>query len=183
MNPGSFSVRLRVADGPRQPAWPTGDDDALGQAVLARLLDRIARGPVRPALLLFWADRVQVLDLVPLLRKGGDTHRLIAALAGQEGIEAVAVAGPMVRRHRSQVVERTAGVFVEWTDGRWWGTFRPLTDEGRLMPTDSHDVLRAVDGLPRPGGLGAWFSRARFQGLRAEVRPTEAPPVASEVVN
>lgn len=180
MNASPFAVRLRVAVEPRAPSWPDGDD-ALGQALADRLYARLARGPVRPSLVLIREDTVQIVDLGPLIQRGGDTHRMIAALAGQEGIQAVAVVGPMVRRHRGRPVARFAGVFVEWPDGRWWGCWRVLGDDGRPMPSDGDDVQRAVDGLSRPGGLGAWFSRARFQGLRAEIRPVDPPP--AEVVN
>lgn len=184
MNEAPSRIHVRVAVEPRLPAWPVGDDEALGRAALDRLVARMARGPIRPSALLFRATTVHVVDLVPILQLGPDPHRRIAGLAGGDGLDALALVGPMVRRVRGQPVERFAGVFLEWPDGRWWAAFRPTDEHGRLVPTDSDDVLRAVDGNPRPGGLGGWFSRARFQGLRAELSgPEPSRPPSSEVVN
>ncbi|MFZ5481471.1 MAG: hypothetical protein ACOZNI_32215 [Myxococcota bacterium] len=183
MDGPSFTMRVRVAVAPRGDEFPR-EDEALGRAMFARLVKRLERGPVAPAVIVLREDRAQIVDLRPMLARGRDAHRLVAALAGGEGVEAIAVVGIVNRRRRgAPAVERYGGVFVEWSDGRWWAAFRPLDDAMRLVPTDMDDVSRAVDGQARPGGLGGWFSRARFQGLRAEIRVDAPPPPPAEVVN
>jgi hypothetical protein len=175
-------MRVRVALGSRGPDFPR-EDEALGRALLARLVSRLERGPVAPAVVILREERVQVVDLRPMLQPGRDVHRLISALAGGQGVEALAVVGILTRKRKGGPAARYGGVFVEWGDGRWWAGFRPLDEHARLMPTDMDDVQRAVDGLPRPGGLGGWFSRARFQDLHAEVRADAPAPPPAEVVN
>lgn len=177
-----FRIRVRVALEPRLPAWPR-DDEALGRALTDRLAARMLRGPIRPAAVILRADTVHILDLVPLLQSGRDARRLIAGLAGGAGVEALALVGPMTRRFKGQVVERLAGVFVEWSDGRWWASFRPVDEHGRPIATDTDDVQRALDGAPRPGGLGGWFSLARFHDLHAELSGRDEPPASPEIVN
>jgi hypothetical protein len=111
-------------------------------------------------------------------------HAVIASLAGMPDVEAVAFLGGVTRRDAraststgdAPEAEHLAGVFVEWTDGRWWGCFQPCTPEARWVATDTRDVLRARDGLARPRGLGGWFSRARFEGLRAHFDPEPGVP-------
>lgn len=155
----------------------------MGRALAERLATRMLRGPVRPAAVILRADSVHILDLVPLLQSGRDVRRLVAGLAGGAGVEALALVGPMTRRFKGQPVERLAGVFVEWSDGRWWASFRPVDEHGRPIATDTDDVSRAVDGAARPHGLGGWFSLARFHDLRAELSGPEERPAPSEVVN
>jgi hypothetical protein len=176
-------VRVRIGSGPRLPAFPL-DDEPLGQALVERLGAQLARGPVPPVAILLGPEDVRVVSLGPILQRGGDIHRMLAALTSQPGVEAMAVVAMMFRGRRGGPRERFAGVFVEWTDGRWWGCWRPVDEHGRPIPTDSEDIQRAVDGLARPAGLGAWFSRARFEGLRAEIRASTPPPAPEgELVN
>jgi hypothetical protein len=174
-------LQLRIATLPRA-ALPEADD-ALGNALLDELFARLVRGPAAPSLMVFEADRVLAVDVreaLRLLRHQALVHRFVASFAGIPGVQAVAAVGPMRRGVRPAQGGAPAdpgvplgGVFLEWPDGRWWGGWRPLDTNGRPMPTDSDDVQRAVDGASRPAGLGGWFSRARFEGLRAELRASE----------
>ncbi len=182
-------LNLRIATLAREPEFPR-EDDALGRALLDRLFRRLARGPVAPALIVLEADRALAVDVRPALaalRHPMLMHRFVASFAGMPGVEAVAAVGPMRRGARApaggpvEAGQPVGGAFVEWADGRWWGGWRPLDDNGRPMPTDSDDILRAVDGHSRPGGLGGWFSRARFEGLAAQLEPAAQP--ADELVN
>lgn len=175
-------LQLRIATLPRA-AFPR-DDDALGNALLDELFARLARGPAAPSLLVFEADRVLAVDVreaLRSLRHPALVHRFVATFAGMPGVEAVGAVGPMRRGvPAAPPAAPTKGVplggaFLEWPDGRWWGGWRPLDDDGRPMATDSDDIQRAVDGAPRPAGLGGWFSRARFEGLCAHLRPVAAP--------
>ncbi len=156
-------VRVRLAHAPRDPDFPDGDD-ALGTAVWGRLVQAVGKGPVRPMLVAVFAEVAQLVDLPPVLA-AGDPHRGIAAFASQPGAVALAAAGVMVRRNGGRVVGRFAMVFIEWPDGRWWSCDHPLDAEGALLSGVEADVQRAVDGAPKPGGLGGWFRRARFEQL------------------
>jgi hypothetical protein len=178
-------LNLRIATLPRAPDFPR-EDDALGRALLERLFARLARGPVAPGLIVLESERALAIDVRPALaalRHPALVHRFVSSLAGMPGVEAIAAVGPMRRGARgpSEQGQPVGGAFVEWADGRWWGGWRPLDDTGRPMPTDSDDMLRAVDGHSRPGGLGGWFSRARFEGLAARLEPMA--PAPEELVN
>ncbi len=188
------SIRLTIQTRARTLFYPA-EDDALGHRLMGLLLERLsppkagnaARRPPRPALFLFSADVVRIVDLLPLLQAGGDVHRAIASFAALEGVEAIGLVGILDRRRPVQrsadrgapdlrPVERVAACFIEWADGRWWLGSSVL--DGQLQPVTEAAVHRAVDRAPRPGGLGNWFSRARFQQLRIRLEP-----VAGEMVH
>lgn len=142
----------------------------------------MARGPLPPAVFLFRPNDVQIVYAAPLLGAARDPHRVLASLAGQRGVEAMAVLGRFTQRQRGAESRLLAGAFVEWSDGRWWASWRPIDNAGRLIPTDEDEVLRAVDGQARPGGLGGWFTRARFEGIQAELTPN-TPAHVDETVH
>lgn len=175
-------IRVRVTVARRDPEFAAGDDDVFGRNLLARVLRAAGRGPLPPAVLLL-GDDVRIVYAGPLLAATKDRHRVLASLAGQPGVEAIAILGRFTQRQPGTEARPLAGVFVEWADGRWWASWRPVEPGGRLIPTDEDEVLRAIDGRPRPGGLGGWFSRARFEGLRAELTPIAPPPPVDETVN
>ena len=178
------SIRLTIQTRARTLFYPA-EDDALGHRLMGLLLERLrpprtenaARRPPRPALFLFSADVVRIIDLLPLLQVGGDVHRAISSFAALDGVEAIALVGILDRRRASDLpasdrraVERVAACFIEWADGRWWLGNSAL--DGQLQSvTEAVAVDRAVDRAPRPGGLGNWFSRARFQQLRIRLQP------------
>jgi hypothetical protein len=179
----SQGIRVRVTVARRGEDLPTGDDDAFGRELLDRVLKAATRGPLPPAVLLL-GEEVRVVYVGPLLAAVKDRHRVIASLAGQPGVEAVAILGRFTQRQQGLEPRALAGVFIEWTDGRWWASWRPVEPSGRLIPTDEEEILRAVDGRSRPRGLGGWFSRARFEGLRADLRPVvPAASTPDETVN
>ena len=47
-----------------------------------------------------------------------------------------------------------------------WTTRTPSASRAAVA---TGEVQRAVDGLPRPGGLGGWFGRARFERLQVDL--------------
>ena len=114
-------------------------------------------------------ELVERYDLPGIVQSGGDVHAFTAAVAGQAGVEVVAIVGVLgVARGRDR--ERLPGlcVFVEWPDGRWWNALRIVRDASlhEEMPV----MIRTADeGYPRPGGLGGWWSRSRFQGLSLRI--------------
>lgn len=175
-------IRVRVTIARRDPEFAAADDEGFGRGLLERVLKASPQGPMPPAVLLLGED-VRIVYVAPLLAAAKDRHRVLASLAGQPGVEAIAVLGRFTQRQKGMEPRPIAGVFVEWQDGRWWASWRPVEPSGRLIPTDEDEVLRAVDGRPRPGGLGGWFSRARFEGLRAELTPISPERLPDETVN
>jgi hypothetical protein len=107
--------------------------------------------------------------VAPILAASPDQHRAIAAFASQAGARALAIAGVLGRRNRGALVGRDAVVFVEWPDGRWWWCRRALGVPGAPAVDAIDTVERAVEGAAKPGGLGGWFGRARFEQLRVRL--------------
>jgi hypothetical protein len=180
-------VRLQVAVSPLSSLGAdVHDEDAVGRSLLARLDRALARGGAPPAMFVVRTDAVWGIDLRPVLAARLDPHRFVASFAGDPAAVCVGVLGGM-RRGGAGAVDGApvpvAGVFIERRDGRWWGAWRDLTPEGRPMATDHDAILRARDGAARPGGLGGWFGRARFEGLRARLDPEPRPPAAPELDN
>lgn len=173
-------IRVRVSTAPRGPDFPLDGDDSLASALLEKVLKVAARGALPPALVLVSPAEVRIVYVAPLLQATKDHHGLIASFAGLPDVEAVALLGRFTQRAPQREPRHLAGVFVEWTDGRWWASWSPMDDRGRLIPTDEDELLRAVDGHPRPSGLGGWFSRARFSGLRIDLRPEAPAPVMDD---
>lgn len=171
----STPLRLQVRSGPRAPRFPR-DDEGLGMAMWSMLSRAVAQGAAPPAVFLFTAERVFVTGLGPVIADAGQTHRLVAALAGMDGMEAVAMVGLLFRRRRGMPAWRYAVVFLEWPDGRWWLAQRRVDEAGRFAGDADVEVLRAIDDVPRPGGVGGWFTRARFEGLRARLEPAKPDP-------
>lgn len=163
------SLRLRIAWAERDARFPR-DDDALGFALHDQLLTRLRQGHPRPTAVCLRAESAQLVDLVPVLASGAPDHWL-AALAGQDEVEAFAVVAILTKRRRGLELERCAATWVEWPDGRWWFTRRLLDAAGRPVPEDEPDVLRAVDGATKPMGIGGWFARARFHQIRLRPDP------------
>jgi hypothetical protein len=158
-------------------------EDALGRALLARLDRALTRGPAPPALLVVRPDAIWFVDLRSVLAARLDPHRFMASFAGMPGTEVVGAIGGMRRSDRGADATEAAGapvpvagVFLEWADGRWWSAWRDLGEDGRALATDTDQVQRARDGLSRPGGLGGWFARARFEGLCAQLDPEPRLP-------
>ena len=163
-----YPSRIRIGIGPRDKQRFPLEDDALGMALYTRLEQMIGeKGLPRPAVLALQERQVLQYDILPLLKNGADVHRFVSAVAGQGEIEAVASVGlvKLGNPRRSKNGRLAAMCFVEWPDTRWWGALRLL--EGKAFREDWPVVFRcAVDGDPRPAGVGAWFSRARRENLR-----------------
>jgi hypothetical protein len=165
-------IRTRMSYGPRDEAvYPSDDDTALGEALLQRVEQSCVDGKLpRPVVLAFRGEVLERFDLPPVARSGADVHRFIGAVAGQEGVECVAVAGTLGLRRGGKDSGPGLVVFLEWPDNRWWSAVRPVPrrELDEAMPS----VRRHADeGYPRPGGLGGWWSRSRFEGLK--LRPVQ----------
>ena len=174
-----YPTRIRVGVGPRDKARFPFEEDALGRALFGRLEEAIVAGQLpRPAVLALMETQITQFDILPLLKNGADVHRFVGAVAGQDLVEAVVSVG-LVRvgsKHKQRANGPLAAMcFVEWPDSRWWGALRLL--EGKQFREDWPAVFRcAVDGDPRPAGVGGWFSRARRENLRlnAQIQDTQS---------
>ncbi len=161
-------VKIKISHLPRQPRY-SGDDDALGQELWSELDRQLHRGVPRPAVLTLFPEVVQVVDVSPLLNVVPDHHRAVSSFASQDGAEALALAGVLVRRRAGTLLGRDAVVFIEWPDGRWWWCRRPLGVPGTPVVDADDTVERAIDGAAKPMGLGGWFGRARFEQMRIKL--------------
>jgi hypothetical protein len=159
--------KVRIHSGVRDMDRFPVSDDALVEQLTARVFEALERGRPRPALLALFADRVMQYDLPSLIAPEGSlTSPMIAAVAGQPGIECLALVGTLRMRRKKKVEGMQAlAVFIEWPDSRWAMSWRAFDGE-RTPLMDEASLRCAVDGWPRPAGLGGWFSRARRQGLR-----------------
>jgi hypothetical protein len=79
-----------------------------------------------------------------------------------------------VRAGRTPQPVRALVVYLEWPDNRWWTAWQALDADGAPVG-DEPQVRRAVEGYPRPGGMGGWFARARREGLRLNLEPVHRP--------
>jgi hypothetical protein len=179
--PDRLPIRLRRA--PRDPdRFPADDPDTLGRALWERLIEALGKGRARPALVVFQPDQVEQFDLSMLLKVGGAAApRLVAALAAridgerQTAVECAGVVGTLRLRRPGREPAAAGVVFLEWPDGAWWTAHAPLAAEGGVQWPEPA-VRSAVDGWPRPGGLGGWFARARRERLVIHLSPrTEEP--------
>ena len=169
-------LHLRVHTGPRNRSVLPEDDDALGGALFERVRAATARGAPRPAMLVIEPDEVRQYDAVPLLRQAqSDRGRLLAAIGGQAGVECAAFAGSLtVRMGPRREPTRALVVYLEWPDNRWWTAWQLLDGQGRPVG-DAPRIRRAVDGAPRPGGMGGWFAQVRREGLRVRMERVRPP--------
>ena len=167
-----FSLRFRT--GPRDPALLPREDEALGQQLFARGCAVLDRGLPRPVMLVLREAQVDQVDIAQVLAAPlPHRERMLSAIAGQQAVTAAALVGTLSleRKNRGRVVARSRAlaVYLEWPDNRWWTCWQLVGDD-RALVGDGPLVRRAVDGEPRPGGIGGWFARARREGLRLQVR-------------
>ncbi len=148
---------------------PTADA-ALGRGLFELLSTALGRGLPRPAMMVLRADEVMQFDVVPLLGSPDRVRRrMLAAIAGQEGVECVAMIGVLrVGTRKGGPTSLAASVYLEWPNNRWWTAWQPLGSENELLG-DAPRVRHAIDGWPRPNGIGGWFAQARRERLRLRV--------------
>jgi len=129
----------------------------------------VAQGRPRPSLLVLWPEKIEQIDL-HAIEAHDRPAQLLAALAGRPDAACAAVAGVMALLRGRAAPVPAAAIYIEWPDNRWWSAFCPLVAEGA---PGAPLIRRAVDGAPRPGGVGGWFARARREGLRLHLQPAE----------
>lgn len=170
MRSSSFKVRLSIQDRDLE-RFPT-DDDALGSSFSALFSDALRKGPPPPALFTVFSDRVEIMDLRAVLENREPMKPFIAAATHREGVEVVALLGVLDQVRGGRTVARAGSVFLEWPDCRWWHAVQVLGPDGVPLQ-ESPEIARAVDGLPRPQGLGGWFSMGRFFRMSLRLEPSE----------
>jgi hypothetical protein len=167
----------------------TDDDDALGERLTALVRDALARGGAPPAAVVVMDGRVDLILLRPELVGEVPVPMLLGGLsrsiqADRPAVKAVGMIGvfrPRPSTSRPPGVP-VAMVFLEWTDCRWW-QWRGLIDpEAGAVLEETETVGRAVDGVPRPRGLGGWWSLGRRRNMAFRLdRHEEPPPTAARV--
>ena len=168
------ALRLQVRYGTRDPARLPAEDEALGTSVFGMLAGALEHGLPRPAYLVLREDQVDHVDALPILRLPPEQgQRMLSAIAGQPGVQCVALASPLTLRTGPRTGGRALVVFLEWPDNRWWTAWQPL-DEGNRLLGEEPATRAAADGWPKPGGGGGWFAMARRLGLRLTVTAHEA---------
>lgn len=187
----------------RHDEQPLVDDDETGEALVRLVEDALDRGRPAPTTGVLVRPRELVLVSLDVLRpnpdghpRAGDgrglrpdaVHRLLGGLSRAEGgtswspPAAVALIGRVgVRVDPTAPPAPAALVFVEWPDGRWW-MWRALLDPttGRRLP-DAVLRHRAIDGLPRPRGLGGWWTFGRNLPRAPRLMPETTTPSTSTV--
>jgi hypothetical protein len=165
-----MELRLRVHTGARPDLRSDRD---LGDHLVDTVRKAFPRAPsaavaVRP-------DRIEFIPLHPLIEQSRSPLHFLAGLT-TTGVEAVGLVGAFrYRPAREAPFSPIAMVFVEWTDCRWW-QWRSLVADNALVP-DTDTFGAAVDGDPKPGGLGGWWSFARRTGLVLQHRPIGESPL------
>jgi hypothetical protein len=102
---------------------------------------------------------------------------MMAAIGGQTEASCSALVGVFkVRFGRMPQPQRAVICFIEWPDNRWWTCWQ-LLDSDRKLVGDAPVVRRAVDGWPRPNGVGGWFSMVRRTGLKLRLVPGDGAAV------
>ena len=172
---GTESVRLRGSTSARDPQRYPAEDEALGFALFAQVGAALKRGTPAPAAFIFFPDRIDRFSLNGL---AGLPHRsrdrLISAMAGQDQVECMAMMGAFRFRGRGPLNGQwVASAFIEWPDNRWWTAWQPIGPTRELVGLDPQ-VRAAIDGSPRPNGVGGWFARARRHGLKLRVQREKA---------
>jgi hypothetical protein len=152
------------------------EDDALGQVLFSQVTLALQRGLPRPATFVFFEDRMDRFSLSGLGDFSAQSrNRIIAGMAGQDGVECVAMLGAFRFRGRGALNGQwVASVFIEWPDNRWWTAWQPIGPKRGLVG-DGPQLRNALDGSPRPSGVGGWFSLARRSGIKLRVHRKSTP--------
>ena len=168
--------RLKGIVGPRDLEKFPKDDDALGMNLFRTVEKALSRGRPAPAAFVLFDGQIDRFSL----RSFGDIsfrsqQQVLGAMAGQDSVECIALLGAFRFRGRGPLNGAwVASVFIEWPDNRWWTAWQPLGPNKTLIG-ESPQVRSALDGSPRPGGVGGWFALGRRKGLKLRVQREGTP--------
>ena len=152
-----FEVDFNARDGEEYPP----DDESLGRSLFQNIHRQSFLGPLKPQLLVFFPEIVEHIALQPTANLSfRQKQAVIAGLVGRQQVELVALICGFAHKGEAKGVL----CFLEWPDNRWWHGWQVMEEPGKLL---SHlpIVSRAIDGKPKPGWLGGWFSRSRRHNL------------------
>jgi hypothetical protein len=154
------------------------DDEALGEQLVRLVRGAQGRGSAAAAAVVVGAERIDIVPLAPIVQARMRPAWFVAGLSrspfGEVAPDAVGLIGTFrYRRGPDDPGAPIALSFLEWTDCRWW-EWRALID-GTALRDDTETVRRAVDGVPRPDGLGGWWSLGRRRGVAFRWRRSGAP--------
>lgn len=170
------TIQLKIGVQPRDHRFPP-DDDQLAQSLTTMVYNAVIKGVPPPTLLVLKTDSVDFIDLRPLLDINHPIDHFIASASGQDGVEAVALLAVMNMKDGDRPVGRAGGVFIEWKDNRWFQSYYLLGESNRPLEDYPPVIRKAVDGMPKPSGLGSWFSRGRFHNLKLRLERSDPDPV------
>ena len=113
--------RVRVRSGVRDLDRFPHDDERLADCLMSYATEFLDKGLPRPALLALKSAQVIQYDLAGLVEPGQSLMGpMLAAVAGQEGVECVALVGTLrMRRKKGQPGLPSIAVYIEWPDNRW----------------------------------------------------------------
>jgi hypothetical protein len=169
-------LRIQGQAATRDLAVFPAEDEALGSALFSQVTLALKRGIPRPASFVFFTDSMDRFSLAPLAGLNSRARtRVLAGMAGQDDVECMAVLGAFRFRGKGPLNGQwVASVFIEWPDNRWWTAWQPIGPK-RALVGDGPQLRNALDGSPRPGGVGGWFALARRAGLKLRVHRKSTP--------
>ena len=152
------------------------DDDALGASLFSMVSGSLQRGRPAPVVFLISGTTVDRFPYRSFVKFNGATRRrLLGSIAGADEAECMAILGAFRFRGRGPLDGYwVVSVYIEWPDNRWWTAWQPLGPKGQLVG-GSPQIRKAVDGSPRPGGVGGWFAHARRHNLKLKVQRDTIP--------
>jgi len=170
------ALRLQGQGAPRDMTVFPADDDLLGMSLFSQVTLALERGIPRPATFVFFEERMDRFSMSGLADLSARArNRIIAGMAGQDDVECVAMLGAFRFRGKGPLNGQwVASVFLEWPDNRWWTAWQPIGPKRGLVG-DGPQVRNALDGSPRPGGVGGWFALSRRAGLKLRVHRKSTP--------
>jgi hypothetical protein len=168
--------RLNGFVGPRNLEKYPKDDEALGMSLFGAVKAALVRGRPAPAAFVLFEGQIDRFSLRKIGELSGSTRQgILAAMAGQDEVECMAVLGAFrFRGHGPLNGAWVASVFIEWPDNRWWTAWQPM-GPNRSLVGDTPQVRCALDGSPRPGGVGGWFALGRRKGLKLRIQRDGTP--------
>lgn len=172
----SGPLRLRGSAIPRDTERYPRDDSALGSALFSMVTDALGRGRPAPVVFLLSANTVDRFAYKSILQfQGRSRRRLLGSIAGADGAECMAILGAFRFRGRGPLDGQwVVSTYIEWPDNRWWTAWQPIGPSGQLIGTEPQ-IRQALDGSPRPGGVGGWFAYARRNNLRLNIQRDKIP--------
>jgi hypothetical protein len=164
-------LRIRGSVGPRDQTLYPAEDGALGLSLFGMVESALTRGRPAPAVFLISADTIDRFRLTEIKTQSPNgRQRMLAAMASLDGIECMAMLGAFRFRGKGPLHGAwVASAFIEWPDNRWWSVWQPIGPRGSLVG-NAPQFRTALEGSPRPGGMGGWFSLARRAGLKLRIQ-------------